>query len=297
MAQIKSLKTKRNNGFLIKHEFSKGTAETDKSIYDKMTVYNQTEEPKVYFIRQTPKTYTAREEILRKPDEQFDSKEKVPDSLLITELNENINIQETELPDNIAELTNEELLLQKKEFEKEAIPHMKILHYQALKMTGNESEAEDLVQDTYLRAFRFFYKYERDTNCRAWLLRIMKNLFINNYKKMKQQPNIVNYEDVENFYETIKSDRLDSGDLQENVFASLLDDELTIALNSLQDDYKTVIILCDIEGLTYEEIADFVKCPVGTIRSRLHRARKLLQEKLSSYAKNKGYLAEQDYKN
>jgi RNA polymerase sigma-70 factor (ECF subfamily) len=99
----------------------------------------------------------------------------------------------------------------------------------------------------------------------------------------------VDYDEVENFFETIKSDKLDSSDMQEKVFSSLLDDEVTRALNTLQDDFKTVIILCDIEGLSYEEIADFVQCPIGTIRSRLHRARKMLQEKLSGYAKSRGY--------
>ncbi|MCE1165516.1 MAG: sigma-70 family RNA polymerase sigma factor [Bacteroidetes bacterium] len=177
----------------------------------------------------------------------------------------------------------------KEEFKKEAIPHIGLLYNYAYKMTGNSDDADDLLQETYLRAYRFFHKFEKGTNCKAWLFRIMKNLFINNYRKTQKTPGQVDYDEIENFFETIKSERLDTADLQEKVFNNLLDDEVTRALNSLQDDFKTVIILCDLEGLSYEEIADFVQCPIGTVRSRLHRARKLLAHKLYKYAKEKGY--------
>ncbi len=186
-------------------------------------------------------------------------------------------------------LSEEEIEILKKEFQKEALPHIKLLQNYAYKMTGNQLDADDLLQETYLRAYRFFHKFEKGTNCKAWLFRIMKNLFINNYRKTQKTPGQVDYDDVENFFETIKSDKLDSSDLQEKVFNNLLDDEVTTALNSLQDDFKTVIILCDLESLSYEEIAEFVQCPIGTVRSRLHRARKLLAQKLYGYAKEKGY--------
>jgi RNA polymerase sigma-70 factor (ECF subfamily) len=186
-------------------------------------------------------------------------------------------------------LSDEEVKQMSEEFKKEALPHINLLHNYAYKMTGNQLDADDLLQETYLRAFRFFHKFEKGTNCKAWLFRIMKNLFINNYRKNQKSPNKVDYDEVENFFENIKSDRIDSTDLQEKVFNNLLDDNVTQALNSLQDDFKTVIILCDLEGLSYEEIADFVQCPIGTVRSRLHRARKLLGQKLYKYAKNKGY--------
>ena len=186
-------------------------------------------------------------------------------------------------------LSDEEVARVTEEFKKEALPHINLLHNYAYKMTGNQLDADDLLQETYLRAFRFFHKFERGTNCKAWLFRIMKNLFINNYRKNQKSPNKVDYDEVENFFENIKSDKIDSTDLQEKVFNNLLDDNVTHALNSLQDDFKTVIILCDLEGLSYEEIADFVQCPIGTVRSRLHRARKLLGQKLYKYAKSKGY--------
>ncbi|MCI0473982.1 MAG: sigma-70 family RNA polymerase sigma factor [Ignavibacteria bacterium] len=186
-------------------------------------------------------------------------------------------------------LSDDEIERLKEEFKQDALPHIGLLYNYAYKMTGNSDDADDLLQETYLRAYRFFHKFERGTNCKAWLFRIMKNLFINNYRKNQKTPGQVDYDEIENFYESIKSERLDTGDLQEKVFNNLLDDDVTKALNSLQDDFKTVIILCDIEGLSYEEIADFVQCPIGTVRSRLHRARKLLAQKLYRYAKEKGY--------
>jgi RNA polymerase sigma-70 factor, ECF subfamily len=186
-------------------------------------------------------------------------------------------------------LSEEEIARLTEEFKRDALPHIGILRNYAHKMTGNELDADDLLQETYLRAFRFFHKFEKGTNCKAWLFRIMKNLFINNYRKNQKSPGKVDYEEIENFFENIKSEKLDSSDLQEKVFANLLDDQVTLALNSLQDDFKTVIILCDLEGLSYEEIAEFVQCPIGTVRSRLHRARKLLAQKLYKYAKTKGY--------
>ncbi|HEY5124638.1 MAG TPA: sigma-70 family RNA polymerase sigma factor [Ignavibacteria bacterium] len=214
-------------------------------------------------------------------------KAKVSEKLMF--IKEDNDEEDPELFNDDVEVSEEEMLKSKEEFEKEAMPHMNLLHNYAFKMTGNELDADDLVQDTYLRAFRFFHKFEKGTNCKAWLFRIMKNLFINDYRKNQKQPNKVDYDEIENFFEIIKSDKLDSNDLQEKIFSNLLDDELTEALNSMQDDFKTVVILCDIEGLSYEEIADFVKCPIGTVRSRLHRGRKMLQQKLLEYAKTRGY--------
>lgn len=177
-----------------------------------------------------------------------------------------------------------------KEFEKEAIPHMDALYNFALRMTGDGDDANDLVQDTYLKAFRFFDKFERGTNSKAWLFRILKNTFINNYRKKSKEPDKVDYEEVENFYENVKPFSSDSSHLEKEIYDNLLDDEISNAIASLPDDFKTVIILSDIEGFTYDEIADFVDCPVGTVRSRLHRARKMLFAKLYKYANDKGYV-------
>ena len=186
-------------------------------------------------------------------------------------------------------LSDEELKQKKIDFDLEAMPHMNLLHNYAYKMTFNQLDADDLLQETFLRAFRFFHKFEKGTNCKAWLFRIMKNLFINRYRKNQKEPGKVDYGEIENFFDTIRSEKMESSDLQQKVFSNLLDDDVTKALNSLQDDFKTVVILCDLEGLSYEEIADFVQRPIGTVRSRLHRGRKMLQEKLYEYAKVRGY--------
>ncbi|MBM4162402.1 MAG: sigma-70 family RNA polymerase sigma factor [Ignavibacteria bacterium] len=174
------------------------------------------------------------------------------------------------------------------EFEAEALPHMDVLYNFALRTTGNEDDARDLLQETYLKAYRFWDKYEKGTNIRAWLFRIMKNSYINRYRKETKEPDKVDYDEIENFYNSIRAESTDPNDLQQKLFGNLLGDEVTKALESLPDDFRTVVILSDIEGLTYEEIAEFVECPIGTVRSRLHRGRKLLQAKLYEYAKKQG---------
>ncbi len=177
-----------------------------------------------------------------------------------------------------------------KEFEQEAIPHMDILYNYALRMTGNVDDARDLLQETFLKAYRFWDKYEKGTNVRAWLFRIMKNTYINLYRKAVKEPDTVDYNDIQNFYNIIRENSADANDLQEKLFGHMLDDDVTKALESLPEEFRTVVILCDIEGLTYEEIAEFVECPVGTVRSRLHRGRKLLYAKLFEYAKKRGFV-------
>lgn len=176
------------------------------------------------------------------------------------------------------------------EFEREAVPHMDVLYNFALRTTGNEDDARDLLQETYLKAYRFWDKYEKGTNIRAWLFRIMKNSYINRYRREIKEPDKVDYSDVENFYNTIRDQFVDSNDLQEKLFKRVLGDEVAKALESLPEDFRTVVILCDIEGLTYDEIAEFVDVPIGTVRSRLHRGRKLLQVKLFEYAKQQGII-------
>ena len=174
-------------------------------------------------------------------------------------------------------------------FEREALPHMDALYNFALRMTLVPAEAEDLVQETFLKAFRFFDKFEQGTNCKAWLFRIMKNSYINRYRKSQKSPEIVDYDAVEEFYYTIRSHRAETVNPAETLFDNILDDEVTLAIESLPEDFRTVVILCDIEGFTYEEIAEFVDCPVGTVRSRLHRGRKLLRDRLLLYASSRGY--------
>jgi RNA polymerase sigma-70 factor (ECF subfamily) len=178
------------------------------------------------------------------------------------------------------------------EFEAEVIPHRDILYNFALRTTGDKDDALDLLQETFMKAFRFWDKYEKGTNVRAWLFRIMKNSYINRYRKETREPAMVDYDDVENFYDSIRDETTDSNDLQKKIYSNMLGDEVTQALQSLPEDFRTVVILCDIEGLTYDEIAEFLNCPIGTIRSRLHRGRKMLEEKLYDYARERGMLTE-----
>jgi RNA polymerase sigma-70 factor (ECF subfamily) len=178
------------------------------------------------------------------------------------------------------------------EFQNEALPHMDFLYNYALRMTYNSTDAEDLVQETFLKAFRFWDSYEKGTNIRAWLFRIMKNAYINRYRKEKKEPETVEYDEVENFYNSVRETASESSDLQETLYNNLLEDDVATAIAELPEDFRTVVILCDIEGLTYEEVAEFVDCPIGTVRSRLHRGRKLLRAKLLDYARKRGYVEE-----
>lgn len=175
-------------------------------------------------------------------------------------------------------------------FESKITPHLSMLKNYALKMTRDFDDSEDLLQNTLVKAFRFFDSFEKDSNIKAWLITIMTNSFINSYRKKKKQPFKIDYDDVQNFYENIKSEDVKIQHYQNDAFSNILDDDITIALAKLPGDFRTIVYLSDIEGYSYREIADFVDCPIGTIRSRLHRARKILYTILYQYAKENGFL-------
>jgi RNA polymerase sigma factor (sigma-70 family) len=175
-------------------------------------------------------------------------------------------------------------------FNREFMPHINSMYNFAFRLTMDEDDANDLVQDTYLKAFRFIASFERGTNAKAWLFRILKNSFINDYRKRSKEPSKVDYQEVEATYNS--DDGLETqatSDLRTESVQDLIGDEVANALNSLPVDFRTVIILCDIEGFTYEEMAKILDIPIGTVRSRLHRARNLLKDKLRSYAISMGY--------
>jgi RNA polymerase sigma factor (sigma-70 family) len=179
-------------------------------------------------------------------------------------------------------------------FDTEFMPHIDSMYNFAYRLTFDEDDAKDLVQDTYLKAFRFINSFEQGTNAKAWLFRILKNSFINDYRKKSKQPAKIDYQEVETYY---NSDDVDYGittDLRVDAVKDMLGDEISNALNSLAVDFRTVIILCDLEGFTYEEMAKILDIPIGTVRSRLHRARNLLKEKLRSYAQDMGYNTEEE---
>jgi RNA polymerase sigma factor (sigma-70 family) len=174
-------------------------------------------------------------------------------------------------------------------FESELMPHVKSLYHFAYRLANDEDDANDLVQDTFLKAYRFINSYEKGSNAKAWLFRILKNSFINNYRKSSKEPSKIDYEEAETFLNTGKSSYTDTIDGSEKMFRGLVGDEVSRALASLPVDFRAVIILCDIEEFTYEEIAKIVDIPIGTVRSRLHRARKMLRESLVKYALDLGY--------
>lgn len=174
-------------------------------------------------------------------------------------------------------------------FNQEFMPHINSMYNFAYRLTLDSDDAKDLLQDTYLKAFRFIDSFQKGTNAKAWLFRILKNSFINDYRKKSKEPSKVDYQEVETFYNSEDVDRQITPDLRVEALQDMIGDEISIALNSLDVDFRTVIILCDLEGFKYEEMAKILDIPIGTVRSRLHRARNLLKEKLSEYAKKMGY--------
>ena len=174
-------------------------------------------------------------------------------------------------------------------FEKEFMPHIGSMYNFAYRLAFDEDDAKDLVQETYLKAFRFLNSFEQGTNAKAWLFRILKNSFINDFRKKSKQPAKVDYQEVETFYNSESVDVSKTSDLRVESVQHMIGDEVSGALNALAVDFRTVIILCDLEGFTYEEMSKILDIPIGTVRSRLHRARNLLKEKLQAYAKSMGY--------
>jgi RNA polymerase sigma-70 factor (ECF subfamily) len=182
-----------------------------------------------------------------------------------------------------------EEIKKQQEFQEEAVAHINSLYYFALHLTMNPDDAEDLVQETYLKAYKFFNSFERGTNCKAWLFKILKNNYINRFRKNSREPGKVDYDLIKDFYHSIKDVRSDTSEADSDYFHSLMHEEVYQALQSLPEEFREVIQLCDIEGFTYEEIANMVESPIGTVRSRLYRGRKLLRGQLENYARKYGF--------
>lgn len=178
------------------------------------------------------------------------------------------------------------------EFDALISPHLNSLYSTALRMTHNQHDAEDLVQETMYKAFRAFDQYQRNTNFRAWAFRILVNTYITAYRKAIRQPTKVSYDDLEEFYLYKKLD--ESISLQENskedFLENLFEDDVKDALENLPYQFRLVVLLCDVEGFSYNEISNIIDAPLGTVMSRLYRGRKLLQRYLWGYAKKRGYV-------
>ncbi len=182
-----------------------------------------------------------------------------------------------------------------KEFEQLTMPHADALLRTAVRMTRNPSDAEDLVQETYLKAYRFFDRFERGTNIRAWLFKIMTNLFINSYRDKAKRPEETSFDEMEDFslYSKMAADtQKDGTNPEKELFDKLYGDEVQKALDRLPEEFKMVVMLNFVEGFSYQEIAEILGIELGTVKSRLHRGRKLLQKSLWEFAKKSGFAKE-----
>lgn len=174
-------------------------------------------------------------------------------------------------------------------FQRDMTPHMEVLLNYANYLTGDRQSAEDLLQETYLKAYRFFDKFEEGTNAKAWLYRIMRNTYINEYRRVKRIPDVVQYDEQISPYQMNASVLGSVDEMRQRIEHDTFGDEIAGAIGALPEKFKSVVILRDVESLPYEEIAEALEIPVGTVRSRLHRARAMLFEKLKGYASSRGY--------
>ncbi len=187
--------------------------------------------------------------------------------------------------------------IKKREFELAALEHIDSLFNFGMRMTGNREAAEDLVQETYLKVHRFSHTFKEGSNLKAWLFKILRNTFINTFRKKIKEPKSVHYDEVEDFYlfnkikNESKEDNSNLSENSDNVY-EFFEDEVKNAVNNLPLAFREVVLYSDIEELSYGEIAEIVECPIGTVKSRLFRARKLLQKSLWNYANERGYLKE-----
>lgn len=175
--------------------------------------------------------------------------------------------------------------------------HIDSLYNMALRLVFNKEEAEDLVQETYLKAYRFFDTFQTGTNIKAWLFKILRNTFINKYRKSASMPGEVFLEDIESVNTNMAYDQeakseeaIDTLESKYTDLSSLLDDDVKRAIDSLPIEYREAILFSDVEELSYKDISEITNVPIGTVKSRLNRGRKLLQKSLWEYAKDRGFI-------
>jgi RNA polymerase sigma-70 factor, ECF subfamily len=182
------------------------------------------------------------------------------------------------------------------DFEAAAMPFIDSLYNTAYRMARNAEDAEDLVQEAYLKAYKYYDKFQEGTNFKAWLFKILKNTFINKYRKQQQQPVHSAFEEIEESFESQLRDGRVSGipNPEEELLEHVLDEHVQQALADLPDDYRMVVLLADLEDFSYKEIADILEIPVGTVMSRLYRGRRMLESAMLAYARSHNYLGKDE---
>ena len=177
-------------------------------------------------------------------------------------------------------------------FAEQAMPFMDQLYAHAMRMTRNAADAEDLVQETYLKGYRAFDSFKEGTNLRAWLFRILTNSYINNYRKKQRRPDESDLGDVEDLYMYRRLGGAETSTLGRSAEDELLDtiteSEVKDAIEALPEQYRDAVLLADVEGFAYKEIAEILDVPIGTVMSRLHRGRKRLQDQLMEFGRRRG---------
>jgi RNA polymerase sigma-70 factor (ECF subfamily) len=177
------------------------------------------------------------------------------------------------------------------DFEREALPHLPALYSAALRLTRNERDAEDLVQDAVLRAYRFFDTFEAGTNCKAWLFRILTNVFCNRYREREREREILDEaESSEANLEQFTAGAEAGRDVENALLGRIVSEDVEKALAQVPQDFRLAVILADLEDFSYKEIAEIMNCPAGTVMSRLYRGRKILQRLLYDYAAEQGII-------
>jgi len=179
-----------------------------------------------------------------------------------------------------------------KNFERDAMEFAPQLYSAALRMTRNPADAEDVLQETFLKAYRSFHTFQEGTNLKAWLYRILTNNYINRYRQKARRPDEVDLGDLEDLYLYRRIGAAETGDssrsAEENALESIVDEDVKKAVDDLPDNFRMPVLLADVEGFSYKEIAEIMDVPIGTVMSRLHRGRKALEKALWDYASERG---------
>ena len=183
-------------------------------------------------------------------------------------------------------------------FAEDAMPFMDQLYSTALRMTRNPADAEDLVQETFLKGYRAYERFEAGTNLRAWLFRILTNTYINSYRKKQRRPDETELDEVEELFLYRRLAGRDGGDFgrsaEDELFSHFTSDVVKDAIEELPEQYRMAVLLADVEGFAYKEIAEILDVPIGTVMSRIHRGRKKLEKQLYEYAREHGFAADDE---